>query len=335
MIFNRRKFVKKTLAAASIAPFFSNNLWSNLNLIEKDIKISLQCVSFANKLMSGEMSILDFPKIVREDFNIEAAEYWNIPFLEKRSDSNFIKEMNKRTSENGLKNTIMLVDLFDLKTRESKSISHVDKNKRIEAIDEHKRWIEFAKSIGCESIRLNLWTKEKDPLEVKKVSQEGLNQLLEYSTKMNMSIVIENHGGFTSDASWLVDLIQSVDHPRLGTLPDFGTLNFCIERAQSNNPKQTFSNQCINQYDKYKGVEQMLPYAKGISAKSISFKENGEEENTDFGRMIDLIKSYSFKGYMSIEYEGALMVMFGRNSSDYLSSHEGIKATKKLIEKHL
>ena len=335
MIINRRKFVKKTLAAASIAPFFSNNLLSNLNLIEKDIKISLQCVSFANKLMSGEMSILDFPKIVRDDFDIEAAEYWNIPFLKKRSDSNFIKEMNKRTSDNGLKNTIMLVDLFDLKKRESKSISHLDKSKRIEAIEEHKRWIEFAKSIGCESIRLNLWTKEKDPLEVKKVSQEGLNQLLEYSTKMNMSIVIENHGGFTSDAGWLVDLIQSVNHPRLGTLPDFGTLNFCIERAQSNNPKQIYSNQCINQYDKYKGVEQMLPYAKGISAKSISFKENGEEENTDFGRMIDLIKSYSFKGYMSIEYEGALMVMFGRDSSDYLSSHEGIKATKKLIEKHL
>ena len=86
MIINRRKFVKKTLASASIAPFFSNNLLSNLNLIEKDIKISLQCVSFANKLMSGEMSILDFPKIVRDDFDIEAAEYWNIPFLKKRSE---------------------------------------------------------------------------------------------------------------------------------------------------------------------------------------------------------------------------------------------------------
>ena len=335
MIINRRKFVKKTLAAASIAPFFSNNLWSNLNLIEKDIKISLQCVSYANKLMSGKMSILDFPKIVREDFNIEAAEYWNIPFLQKRSDSNFIKEMNKRTSDYGLKNTIMLVDLFDLKTRESKSISHVDKSKRIEAIEEHKRWIEFAKSIGCESIRLNLWTKEKDPLEVKKISQQGLNELLEFSSKMDMSIVIENHGGFTSDASWLVDLIQSIDHPRLGTLPDFGTLNFCIERAQSKDPKQIYSSKCVNQYDKYKGVEQMLPYAKGISAKSINFNKNGEEENTDFGRMIDIIKSYSFKGYMSIEYEGALMVMFGRNSSDYLTSHDGIKATKRLIEKYL
>ena len=84
-----------------------------------------------------------------------------------------------------------------------------------------------------------------------------------------------------------------------------------------------------------KVVEEMLPFAKGISAKSISFKKNGEEENTDFGRMIDLIKFYSFKGYMSIEYEGALMVMFGRNSSDFLTSHDGIKATKRLIEKYL
>ena len=219
----------------------------------------------------------------------------------------------------------MLVDLFDLKTRESKSICHSDIVKRKSAIEEHKEWIEFAKSIGCDSIRLNLWTDEKNPLEVKKISHDGLNQLLEYSTKMDMSIVIENHGGFTSDAVWLVDLIKSVDHPKLGTLPDFGTSNFCIQRAKTNDESQIFSYDCINQYDKYKGVEEMLPYAKGISAKSISFKENGEEENTDFGRMIDLIKSYSFKGYMSIEYEGALMVMFGRNSSDYLSSHEGIK----------
>ena len=333
MTINRRSFVKKTLAA-SIAPIFLDNLWSKVNR-ENDIKISLQCFSFANKLMSGEMSILDFPKLVREDFNIEAAEYWNIPFLNKRKDSSFIKKMNKRTSDYGLKNTIMLVDLFDLKTRESKSICDSDIVKRKSAIEEHKEWIEFAKSIGCDSIRLNLWTDEKNPLEVKKISHDGLNQLLEYSTKMDMSIVIENHGGFTSDAVWLVDLIKSVDHPKLGTLPDFGTSNFCIQRAKTNDESQIFSYDCINQYDKYKGVEEMLPYAKGISAKSISFKDNGEEETTDFKRMVNLIKDYSYEGYMAIEYSGGFMSMYSNKGKKYFSSYDGIKATKKLIEKYL
>ena len=335
MILNRRSFIKKTLVASSTVPMFTNNLWSQLNLKQNNIKISLQCFSFANVLMNGKMSILDFPKLVRKDFNIEAAEYWNIPFIQKRNDRDFIREINNKTSDYGLKNTIMLVDLFDLKTRESKSICHPDIIKRKIAIQEHKEWIEVAKSIGCESIRLNLWTEEKDPLEVKKISEEGLNQLLEFSTKMDMSIVIENHGGFTSDATWLVDLIKSINHSNLGTLPDFGTSNFCIQRAENKDESQIFNSKCLNQYDKYKGVEQMLPYAKGISAKSISFKDNGEEETTDFKRMVNLIKNYSFKGYMAIEYSGGFMRMYGDKQKQYLSSHDGVKATKKLIKKYL
>ena len=225
-------------------------------------------------------------------------------------------------------------DLFDLKTRESKSICDKDPKIRNEAIEEHKEWIDVAKSIGCSSIRVNLWSEGMSAEEVKNISEEGLGKLLEYSSTLDMSIVIENHGGFTSDAAWLVDLMKSINHPNLGTLPDFGTLNFCIERAQPRE-EEMYSPNCLNQYDKYKGVEEMLPYAKGISAKSINFDNNGNETNTDFERMIKLIKSSSFEGYMAIEYEGALMQMFGRDPSDYLSSNDGILATKKLIEKYI
>jgi hypothetical protein len=228
----------------------------------------------------------------------------------------------------------MLVDLFDLKTRESKSICDKDPKIRNEAIEEHKEWIDVAKSIGCSSIRVNLWSEGMSAEEVKNISEEGLGKLLEYSSTLDMSIVIENHGGFTSDGAWLVDLMKSINHPNLGTLPDFGTLNFCIERAQPRE-EEMYSPNCLNQYDKYKGVEEMLPYAKGISAKSINFDNNGNETNTDFERMIKLIKSSSFEGYMAIEYEGALMQMFGRDPSNYLSSHEGVLATKKLIEKYI
>ena len=315
-------------------PFISHELWSHSQFLNDKIKISLQCVSFANTLMNGKMSILEFPRVVREDFNIQGAEYWNIPMIQKRRDSKFIKELNKKTSDYGLENTLMLVDLFDLKTRESKSICSKDPKIRNEAIEEHKEWIDVAKSIGCSSIRVNLWSEGMSAEEVKNISEEGLGKLLEYSSTLDMSIVIENHGGFTSDGAWLVDLMKSINHPNLGTLPDFGTLNFCVERAQPRE-EEMYSPNCLNQYDKYKGVEEMLPYAKGISAKSINFDNNGNETNTDFERMIKLIKSSSFEGYMAIEYEGALMQMFGRDPSDYLSSNDGILATKKLIEKYI
>ena len=331
---DRRKFIQNTLALSLGISFISHELWSHSQFLNDKIKISLQCVSFANTLMNGKMSILEFPRVVREDFNIQGAEYWNIPMIQKRRDSKFIKELNKKTSDYGLENTLMLVDLFDLKTRESKSICDKDPKIRNEAIEEHKEWIDVAKSIGCSSIRVNLWSEGMSAEEVKNISVEGLGKLLEYSSTLDMSIVIENHGGFTSDGAWLVDLMKSINHPNLGTLPDFGTLNFCVERAQPRE-EEMYSPNCLNQYDKYKGVEEMLPYAKGISAKSINFDNNGNETNTDFERMIKLIKSSSFEGYMAIEYEGALMQMFGRDPSDYLSSNDGILATKKLIEKYI
>ena len=245
-----------------------------------------------------------------------------------------IREINMKTNDYGIENTIMLVDLVDFKTGESKSLCSTDKIERNKAIEEHKEWIEVAKSIGCKAIRVNLWSNNMSAEEVKNISQESLGELLEFSNKIDMSIVIENHGGYTSDAKWLVDLIRSINHSNLGTLPDFGTLNFCIERAQPRE-EEMYSPNCLNQYDKYKGVEEMLPYAKGISAKSINFDNNGNETNTDFERMIKLIKSYSFEGHIAIEYEGGFMNTIQKNSSNYLSNIEGVHATKKLIEKFI
>ena len=213
------------------------------------------------------------------------------------------------------------------KQKRTKNICDSDKKIRAQAIEEYKEWIDIAKNIGCDSIRVGLWSKSMNGGEVKKISQEGLNKLLEYSSSINISILIENHGGLSADGSWLVNLIKSINHAYLGTLPDFGTSNFCIERYPLSQNVFDYNGKCVNQYDKYKGVEQMLPFAKGISAKSINFDKNGEELNTDFGRMISLIKSYNFKGFMSIEYEGAF--------SGYLDNHDGILATKRLIEKYL
>jgi len=171
--------------------------------------------------------------------------------------------------------------------------------------------------------------------EVTKYSVESLLTLLEYSEKIDMSIVIENHGGYTADAFWLIKLIKSINHKRLGVLPDFGSNNFCVEKPAKKEGELLNTNRCINQFDKYLGVKQLLPYAKGISAKSISFDKNGVEENTDFERMIKLIKSSSFEGHIAIEYEGGFMNTLAKNSSKNLSNVAGVHATKKLIEKFI
>jgi len=331
---DRRKFVQNTLALSLGLPILSHNLWSHSLNLNDNLKISLQCYSFASSLFRNKMKITDFPKIVREDFNIDAAEYWNTPMTESRRDSSFIREINMKTNDYGIENTIMLVDLVDFKTGESKSLCSTDKIERNKAIEEHKEWIEVAKSIGCKAIRVNLWSNNMSAEEVKNISQESLGELLEFSNKIDMSIVIENHGGYTSDAKWLVDLIKSINYSNLGTLPDFGTRNFCVKTAPKKQGEM-FGGKCIDQYDKYEGVEELLPYAMGISAKSHSFNDDGEENSTNYSKMINLIKSSRFKGHIAIEYEGANLGMYSLNKSKYLSANDGILATKKLIEKYI
>ncbi len=250
--------------------------------------------------------------------------------LLERKNSSFLNELRQKSNDYGIKNTIILVDLLDMQTmKQGNSLASIDKKERNQAIEDHKPWIDAAKSIECDSIRINLWS-DANKEEVMKVSVESISKLLEYSSDKNISIVIENHGGHTGDAKWLVNLVNKINNKNLGTLPDFGTLNFCVKRDLNLN----FSAKCFSQYDKYLGVKELLPYAKGISAKSTQFDLKGNETTTNFKKMLRLIKKSNFEGYISIEYEGAIRDTFSQKNN-HLSTHDGILATKKLLEKYI
>jgi len=329
---NRRKFIndmfKGTAAISLSSPLLNNNLFANY--ISNKLKISLQCFSFASEFYKGKFDLSNFSKIVRETYNLDGAEFWSIPFIGKEKNSSFLNELRQKSNDYGIKNTIILVDLLDMQTmKQGNSLASIDKKERNQAIEDHKPWIDAAKSIECDSIRINLWS-DANKEEVMKVSVESISKLLEYSSDKNISIVIENHGGHTGDAKWLVNLVNKINNKNLGTLPDFGTLNFCVKRDLNLN----FSAKCFSQYDKYLGVKELLPYAKGISAKSTQFDLKGNETTTNFKKMLRLIKKSNFEGYISIEYEGAIRDTFSQKNN-HLSTHEGILATKKLLEKYI
>ena len=329
---NRRKFIndmfKGTAAISLSSPLLNNNLFANY--ISNKLKISLQCFSFASEFYKGNFDLSNFSKIVRETYNLDGAEFWSIPFIGKEKNSSFLNDLRQKSNDYGIKNTIILVDLLDMQTmKQGNSLASIDKKERNQAIEDHKPWIDAAKSIECDSIRINLWS-DANKEEVMKVSIESISKLLEYSSDKNISIVIENHGGHTGDAKWLVNLVNKINNKNLGTLPDFGTLNFCVKRDLNLN----FSAKCFSQYDKYLGVKELLPYAKGISAKSTQFDLKGNETTTNFKKMLRLIKKSNFQGYISIEYEGAIRDTFSQKNN-HLSTHEGILATKKLLEKYI
>ena len=338
MVYNRRKFFQKGLSASmgvvassSVYPF---ELFTS-ELVSKDsIKISIQLYSYGLDLLNGKMDVLDFPKIVREEFGLGGAEYWNIPMLKKRKNKNYLGEIRNRAADYGINNTLLLVDFFSTeKGKLPLSLCSEKVEERNKAVEAHKEWVDIANEIGCSGIRVNLRSQNTSPSEVAKVSEESLTKLIEYSSKQGLTIVIENHGGYTSDPKWVVALMKKIKNKFLGTLPDFGTSNFCIRKETSQN-KDYFSSNCADQYDKYLGVEELLAYAKGISAKSRQFDKLGEETETDYKKMMSLIKKSDFEGYMAIEYEGGMMQKFGHKGK-FLSSKEGIMATKSLINKYL
>ena len=175
-------------------------------------------------------------------------------------------------------------------------------------MDNHKKWVEAAKVLGCKTVRVNL-QGEGSAEEKKAASVDSLGRLGEFAGTMKINIVVENHGGVTSNAAWLAGVVKQVSRPNVGTLPDFG--NFCISQ-----PWGTTQDGCENMYDRYKGVEELLPFAKGVSAKTYDFDANGEQPLMDYKRLIGLVKASGYKGYIGIEFEGNTQARRGRHPQD-------------------
>ena len=190
-----------------------------------------------------------------------------------------------------------------------------DAQKRKQAVENHYKWVDAAKYLGCITIRVNAFGEGSNE-EVQKAAIDSLHTLSEYAGKAGINIIVENHGGYTSNGQWLATVMKGVHKKNVGTLPDFG--NFCIKREggkQGGAP-------CIEEYDRYKGVAEMMPFAKGVSAKTYDFDEQGNCIETDYTKMLKVVKSAGFKGYVGIEYEG-----------EKISEEEGIKKTKALLER--
>ena len=265
--------------------------------------ISLAQWSLHKAIRGGLMTTLDFaPKA--HSLGISAIEYVNQLFMDKAEDAKYLKELNKRASDNGVQQLLIMVD-------NEGDLGNTDQAAREKAVENHYKWVTAAHALGCHSVRVNAaGTGSRE--EVAKAASEGLAKLAEFAAQENMNVIVENHGGYSSDALWLGEVLAATKMLNCGALPDFG--NFCIEKDENG--------ECVNSYDRYKGVRELMPYAKGVSAKSYDFNESGEETSIDFRKMLGIVKDSGFKGFIGVEYEG-----------DRLSEEEGIKATKALLEK--
>lgn len=273
-------------------------------------EISLAQWSLHKKLFAKEMDNLDFPAVTKNTYGISVVEYVNQFFKDKAKDEKYLTELLKRCSDNGIKNHLIMID-------GEGDLGETDNKKRKTAVENHYKWVDAAKFLGCATIRVNAFgvgTRE----DVSKAAIDGLGSLGEFAAKSGINVIVENHGSYSSDGQWLSNVMKQVNKSNVGTLPDFG--NFCMKR----DGKNMWEGNCLEEYDRYKGVGEMMPFAKGVSAKTHEFDAQGNCVETDYVKMMKIVKDAGFRGYVGIEYEG-----------EKLSEEEGIKKTKALLEKVL
>ncbi|WP_164100629.1 sugar phosphate isomerase/epimerase family protein [Candidatus Laterigemmans baculatus] len=304
---SRRRFLQTTLAAgaaASVAALAPARLLAadgeKRAEGEPPYKISLAQWSLHKTIFAGKLDHLDFAKTAKEEFGIEGVEYVNQFFKDKATDTQYLGEMKQRAADHGVTSLLIMVD-------GEGQLGATEAADRQQTVDNHKKWVEAAKFLGCHSVRVNAASSGTYE-EQQKRAADGLRMLSEFAKPLGLNVIVENHGGLSSNGQWLAGTIEMVGMDNCGTLPDFG--NFVINRKTG------------ERYDNYKGVDELMPYAKAVSAKTYAFDENGNETSLDYPRLMDIVLKHGYHGWVGIEWEGAKPDEF-----------EGIRLSKALLER--
>ncbi|WP_031426536.1 sugar phosphate isomerase/epimerase family protein [Flavimarina sp. Hel_I_48] len=290
---NKQESTETVETTAAAQPFF---------------KISLAQWSLSGPIRDGSMNPFDFAQKASE-MDFEGIEYVSQLYTEKLQNypdqatamNSLVQTLKAKSEQYGVKNVLIMID-------NEGELSSTDVSTRDEAVKKHQKWVDAAAQLGCHAVRVNL--KGADEKEAwKEASVDGLTKLADYAAEKDIEVLVENHGGFSSNASLLMEVINKVNLDNCGTLPDFG--NFCIESSEDG---------CAEEYPRYKGIEEMMPKAMAISAKTYAFTDSGEEKDMDYMKIMQTIKDAGYSGFIGIEYEG-----------DQLTPEEGIAKTRELL----
>lgn len=273
-----------------------------------ELKLSLAEWSLHKTLFDGKMVNMQFAAKAKE-LGFTGIEYVNQFFKDKAENTAYLDSLNAAAKAAGITQVLIMIDGEGY-------LGEADSVRRDSAVNAHKKWVTAAKHLGCHSIRVNAHG-EGTAEEVSANVVKGLTALSQFAAQHGINVIVENHGGYSSNGAWLADVLKKVNLPNCGTLPDFG--NFCLKREGG----VMWGAPCTEEYDRYKGIEEILPFAKGVSAKSYDFDAEGNDTKIDYKKMLDLVKASGYSGFIGVEYEG-----------EKDSEIDGIKKTKALIEKN-
>jgi sugar phosphate isomerase/epimerase len=281
-----------------------------VNLDKPFFKLSLAQWSLHKAVLNDSHDPINFAQKANE-LGFEGVEYVSTLYknhISKIGIDSLVNILNAKSQKFNVVNVLIMID-------DEGSLASTNEEERNTTVENHYKWVDAAKALGCHSIRVNAHG-EGTAEEVSKAAVIGLTKLSEYAASRGINIIVENHGGYTSNGAWLANVIKEVNMPNCGTLPDFG--NFCQTKGYGS----INSDKCDDPYDVYLGVEELMPYAKAVSAKSYDFDEHGNQPYLDYERILQIVKNANYHGFIGVEYEG-----------ENLEEIAGIIATKKLILK--
>jgi len=295
----RRTFVKNLSASTGFLLLPDITAWTAKPMF---FDISLAEWSLRVPLRKGAISNLDFPEVARKQYDIGAVEYVSGFFEDKEQNQTYLKQLRQRAEDQGVDNALIMIDLYQYKT------ASPDPKERAKAVEMHKPWIDAAHFLGCHAVRVNgNGYDEKDRQGAADALADTLHKLADYGKGSDINVLVENHGGFSSDGKWLAGVMQQVNREQVGTLPDFGNNRIKDEER----------------YDRYLLVEELMPYAQGVSAKTYDFEPDGTQGRVDVMRLMKIVKYAGFEGYVGIEFGGKL---------EEIGPQDGVSKTKRLLE---
>ncbi len=292
----RRDFLKGSAAAAGglLAVPDEGRAGPSRVLFE----ISLAEWSFHKMLRAGSLEHLAFPALARQRYGLASVEYVSTFFKGRGESREEVAALSRAAADAGVRSLLIMVD------REG-DLGDPDEPGRARAVENHRKWLDAARALGCHSIRVNAASRGT-PEEQRRLAADGLSRLTALAAPLQLNVIVENHGGLSSNGAWLASVIRAVNQPNCGTLPDFGNFNL---------GDGTW-------YDRYQGVKELMPFAKAVSAKSNDFDAQGNETGTDYRRMLRIVLDAGYHGHVGIEYEG-----------ERLPEPDGVEATKRLLER--
>lgn len=299
---SRRTFLSTAAAGAALTTFAPGALAraaaeAVLRAGEPPFRISLAQWSLHRAHFAGSLAALDFPAKAQA-LGFEAVEYVNAFFLAQVKDYGWLGELKRRCEHGGVRSLLIMCDGLG-------ALGDADEKARQAAVENHLPWLDAARFLGCHSIRVNAqssgtWDEQRAR------AADGLHRLCLAGDQRGLDVIVENHGGLSSNGKWLAQVMKVADHPRCGTLPDFGNFNLGDG----------------TEYDRYQGVAELMPFARAVSAKSHDFDAAGNETHTDYRRMLKIVLAAGYRGHVGVEFEGG-----------GVPEEEGIRLTKALLER--